>query len=121
MIYYKSWIPIRKKSSAIDGEDARQVLSLASLESMSVHDLEQELEISAAAIYRHTDDLTEVEFLRKETEITPDGDHYSTFETSVRSITFTITRGEFNVDIEFRDDIVDRFSRLWRSFGEESQ
>lgn len=87
---------------------------------MSVRDFEEELEVSPTTIYRHTSDLTELEFLIEETEITPDGDHYSTFETSVRSIEFTITRGEFNVNVQFRDDIVDRFSRLWRSFGEGS-
>lgn len=100
---------------AIGSEDARQLLALTSVEPMSADDLEEELAVSLTTVYRHTEDLVEVEFLTERTEVTPEGDHYSTFETAVRSIEFTITRGEFQVDIQYRDDIVDQFSRLWRS------
>lgn len=105
---------------AIDSEDARRVLALASLEPMSVEEFEGELGASTTTLYRHTEELNELEFLTEETEITPDGDHYSTYETTVRSIEFTIADGEFRVDLGFRDDIVDRFSRVWRSLGEPS-
>lgn len=100
---------------ALDSEDARQLLALASREPMSADDLEENLDVSLTTVYRQTEELVEVGFLREETEITTDGNQYTTFMTTVRNIEFTITRGEFRVDVQFRDDMVDRFSRLWRS------
>lgn len=104
---------------AIDSEDARQILALASLESMSAHDLEEELEVSLTTVYRYTDELVDLDLLTEETEIDPSGTQYSTFQTAIRRIAFTIHRGEFRVDLQYRDDMVDRFSRLWRALGDQ--
>lgn len=105
---------------AIDSEDARRILALASIEPMSAHDLEAELDVSLTTVYRYTEELVDLELLTEKTELTPEGTRYSTFETAVRSIEFTIGDGEFRVDVRFRDDTIDRFSRLWRSFQESS-
>lgn len=104
---------------AIDSEDARRILALASLESMSVHDLEEELEVSLTTVYRYTDELVDLDLLTEETEIDPSGTQYSTFQTAIQRIAFTIQRGEFRVDLQYRDDMVDRFSRLWRALGDQ--
>lgn len=85
------------------------MLALASLEPMSADDLEGELDVALAPVYRHTEELVELEFL--------DGNNYSTCETTVREITFEIADGEFRLDLQYRDDVVDRFGRLWRSLG----
>lgn len=103
---------------AVSSEDARAILCLASREPMSAQNLKEEIGVSVTTIYRHTGDLVDVDFLHEETEITDDGDQYSTFETNVRSVTFTIERDQFHVDVQRRDDIVDQFSRVWRSLGE---
>lgn len=105
---------------AIESEDARRVLALASLEPVSARDLDDELDVSLTTIYRHTDEFTDLEFLTETTEITPDGDHYSSYETAVRTISFTVSDGEFEATVRFREDVVDRFSRLWRSLGDRS-
>ena len=104
---------------AIDSEPSRRILAAASREPMTAQELEQEFDTSLTTIYRRTDDLVAVGFLDEETEITPAGDKYSTFTTSVRRIEFKIEDGAFSVDVQFRDDIVDRFGRLWRSLKDE--
>jgi len=101
----------------IESEDTREMLALASLEPMSADDFEGELDVSLATVYRHTEELVELEFLNEETEISPDGNNYSIYETAVREITFEITDGEFRLDLQYRDDMIDRFGRLWRSLG----
>lgn len=104
---------------AIDSESSRRILAAASREPMTAQELERELDASLTTVYRRTDDLVAVNFLDEETEITPDGDKYSTFTTAVRRIEFEVEDGAFSVDVRFRDDIVDRFGRLWRSLKDE--
>jgi predicted transcriptional regulator len=103
---------------AISSEDARTILRLADREPMSVQNLREELDASVATVYRRTDDLVDADLLKEETEITDDGDRYSTYETKIRSLTFTVEREQFRLDAQFRDDVVDRFSRMWRSLGD---
>jgi predicted transcriptional regulator len=102
---------------AIDSESSRRILAAASREPMSVSELERELDVSLTTVYRRTDDLVEASFLEEETEISPTGDNYDSFETAIRRIEFTVERGEFRVDVEFRNDMIDRFGQLWRSLG----
>lgn len=106
---------------AIDSEPSRRILAAASREPMTAQELERELDASLTTVYRRTDDLVAVDFLDEETQITPDGDKYSTFTTSVRRVEFEVEDGEFCVDVQFRDDIVDRFGRLWRSLKDEER
>lgn len=103
---------------ALASEDAREILCLANREPMSAQNLQEEVGVSVATVYRHTDDLIDANLLREETEITDDGDHYSTYETRVRSVTLTVDGERIRVDVTVRDDLVDRFSRAWRSLGE---
>lgn len=102
---------------AIESEDAREMLALASHEPMSADDLESELDVSLATVYRHAEELVELEFMEEATEITSSGNNYSTYETSVREIEFEIADGEFRLGLQYRDDVIDRFGRLWRSLG----
>ncbi|MFC4358427.1 ArsR/SmtB family transcription factor [Halobium salinum] len=101
---------------SIDSEDAREILALASREPMSVDEFEAEVGVSLATVYRRTDELTGQGFLEERTEVADDGDHYSSYETSLHRITFTVEDGEFRVDVEVRRDD-DKFARLWRSLG----
>ncbi|GAB3674166.1 ArsR/SmtB family transcription factor [Halopiger thermotolerans] len=102
---------------AIDNESSRRILAAASREPMTASELEEELDVSLTTVYRRTDDLVEASFLEQETEISPSGDNYDTFETAIRRIEFTVEPGEFRVDVHFRNDTVDRFGQLWRSLG----
>ncbi|MDS0474888.1 helix-turn-helix domain-containing protein [Natrinema sp. 1APR25-10V2] len=102
---------------AIDSESSRRILAAASREPMTADELEQALDVSLTTVYRRTDDLVEVSFLEEETEISPKGDNYDSFKTAIRRVEFTIERGEFRIDVEFRNDTVDRFGQLWRSLG----
>lgn len=102
---------------AIDTDSSRRILAAASREPMSAEELERELESSLATVYRRTEELVDVEFLTESVEIDPDGNNYTSFETAIRRISFTIEGGEFRVDVQVRDDVVDRFGRLWRSLS----
>ncbi|WP_408958171.1 ArsR/SmtB family transcription factor [Natrinema sp. 74] len=102
---------------AIDSESSRRILAAASREPMTASELEQALDVSLTTVYRQTNDLVEASFLEEETEISPTGDNYTSFKTAVRHIEFTVEHGEFRVDIQFRNDTIDRFGQLWRSLG----
>lgn len=102
---------------ALYSEVAREILRVASREPVSAEDIEEATGVSLATVYRHTEELSELDLLEEATEITEDGDHYSTFETKMRSVTLTVDRGEFHLDVRLRDDVFDRFGGCGGRWG----
>lgn len=111
-------VPEQDVLDAITSEKARDILAAASLGPNSAKDFEEEFGITLTTVYRYTNRLAETDLLRTEIQIDPEGDHYDTFETTVRRVSLVIGRGESSLDIQFRDDLTDRFTHLWRALGE---
>ena len=50
----------------------------------------------------------------EETELAPDGNHYSVYSANLESLELSLGEGEFELEITYRDeDVADRFTRMW--------
>lgn len=97
----------------LGNEQARNILALTSAKPMSVHELGDILDSSRPTIYRRVNVCQEYDLVTEATEIDDDGNHYNVYEANLERITFELEDGGFNVDIELRHDLVDRFGDFW--------
>lgn len=102
---------------AVSHETARQILAFARLEPMSAEDLADRCGTSLPTIYRRINALLEYGLLDEQIQITPDGNHYRTFETDVERVSLLIETETFGVEVQFRRDIVDKFGQFWRDLS----
>lgn len=98
-------------------ESARNILALASVESMSAHELADHLDISEPTVYRRLNVLQNYDLVAEDTRIDDDGNHYKTYETNLERVAFEIDEGEFVVDVRLKRDLVDQFERFWEDLG----
>lgn len=111
-------VPDQDILDAIGFEEARNILAAASLEPNSAQDFEAESDFALPTIYRHTNRLSKADLLQTKTQIDPADNHYEMFETTVCRVSLVIERGDWSLNIQVRDDLSDRFTRLWRAMGE---
>lgn len=92
---------------------ARQILVLARREPQSADDLDAVLDDSLPTIYRRLDTLAAFDLLEEDTRLTDDGNHYTTYETTVSGVSFDVDPDGFAVDSERREGLVDQFDAFW--------
>lgn len=101
-------------------ELAREILVLASAEPMSAAELAAACESSLPTVYRRLNALEEFDFLTHDRQVDPDGHHYKTYETKLEQLCFTIEDGGYTIDIQIRQDLVERFGAFWSGLEESS-
>jgi len=80
---------------------------------MSAGTLSERCEASQPTVYRRLDDLRECELLVERTRPDPEGGHHRTvYATNLRRITVHLADGQFDLDVDRRGDMADRFTRL---------
>lgn len=94
-------------------ESARQIIKETSDRAMSAKELTQTLNISQPTISRRLRTLTELGLVAEETNIDPDGHHYSMYRTSLEDVTVRIEDGDYEVRIKRRESPSDRISYIW--------
>lgn len=99
-------------------ELTRQILVLASEEPLSAGELSEHLDASLPTVYRRVNALLEHDLIAEHQQIDRDGNHYKTFETTLKRVSFEIEAGGYNVDVEMRRSLVDQFGELWSDLGE---
>lgn len=97
----------------LGNEHARQILALASVEPVSADDLADHTDASQPTVYRRVNVLQEYDMLREETQLDEEGNHYKTYRTTLEEVRFGVENGGFTVDIELRQEVVERFSEVW--------
>lgn len=102
----------------LGNEHVRQILALASVEPVSADDLADHTDASQPTVYRRVNVLQEYDMLTEETELDDEGNHYKTYRTTLERVCFDVEDGGFTVDIQLRQDAVERFSEVWTD-GEE--
>lgn len=115
----KEWEP-ETIFDVIGSEYARQILALGSHEPMSADELADRCGTSLPTVYRRVNALLEYDLLQEESRIDAEGNHYKEFETNLRRICFEVDAGGFDIDIQLRHDMVDRFERFWGDLEESS-
>lgn len=100
--------------SILDDEYARAILTHTSVEPMSASTLSEHCDASLPTIYRRLDRLTEYQLVTEETELAPDGNHYSVYSANLEALELTLEDGEFDLELSYREeDVADRFTRMW--------
>lgn len=98
----------------LDDEYARAILTETSVEPMSASTLSDRCDASLPTIYRRLDRLTACHLVTEDTELAPDGNHYSVYEANLDRVEFSLEDGELTADVTRREeDVADKFTRMW--------
>ncbi len=92
---------------------ARRILVLASDRPRSADDLAERLSVSRPTVYRRVNALVDYDLLRVRPRIDGRGNHYQSYETTLRRVTFEIDDGGYNIDIAMRRRLADQFESFW--------
>lgn len=98
----------------------RHILVLASQKPMAADELAEHLDVSLPTVYRRVDTLANYDLLEEDVELTEDGNHYTTYETTLRQVTFELESGGYNIDIKLRQPLVDQFEAFWEGLDQSS-
>ncbi|WP_436346827.1 ArsR/SmtB family transcription factor [Natronorubrum sp. FCH18a] len=100
--------------AVLDDEYARKILTHTSIESMSASTLSERCDASLPTIYRRLDRLEECQLVTEETELAPDGNHYSVYSANLEHLELSLEDGSFELEITYREeDVADKFTRMW--------
>lgn len=97
----------------LDDEYARAILRETSAEAMSANELSDRCDASLPTVYRRLDRLESHDLVAERTELDPDGNHYSVYEARLDRVEIQLDDGEFVFEIDYREDIADKFTRMW--------
>lgn len=100
---------------------SRQILVLASEQPLSADDLAEYLDTSAPTVYRRLNGLQEYDLITESQQIDTDGNHYQTFETTMKRISFELTEGGYKIDLQMRHSLADRFDSFWTDLEQSSR
>lgn len=100
--------------SVLDDEYARDILTHTSVEPMSASTLSERCDASLPTIYRRLDRLEACRLVTEETELAPDGNHYSVYSANLQRLELTLEEGTFDLELTYREeDVADKFTRMW--------
>ena len=100
--------------AVLDDEYARDILTHTSVEPMSASTLSDRCDASLPTIYRRLERLEECRLVTEETELAPDGNHYSVYSANLDHLELDLEDGELSLEVTYRDeDVADRFTRMW--------
>lgn len=97
----------------LENATARTILRKISQEPMSARMLSDSCEASQPTVYRRLDELRECGLLVERTQLDPEAGHHRTvYATNLRRIIVYLDDGTLDLQIDRREDIADRFTRL---------
>lgn len=104
---------IETVAGLLEDPTARAILTHTSQQPMSARTLKQRCEASGPTIYRRLERLRECDLLVERTRPDPEAGHHRTvYAPNLRRVTVTLADGELRLDIDRREDMSDRFTRL---------
>lgn len=97
----------------LEDRTVRAILTETSQEPMSATALKNRCEASGPTIYRRLERLREADLVIEGTRPDPDGGHHRTvYEPNLERVTVELTDGTLSVQIDRREGMADRFTRL---------
>ncbi|RQG89844.1 ArsR family transcriptional regulator [Natrarchaeobius halalkaliphilus] len=107
-------IDLSRILAILDDEYARDILTHTSVEPMSASTLSERCDASLPTIYRRLERLEESRLVTEETELAPDGNHYSVYSANLDRFELSLEEGSFDLELTYREeDVADRFTRMW--------
>lgn len=96
------------------GDDrARRVLFVIRQEPHSAKEISARTDISLPTVYRRLDELLEHDLVRSRTRAASDGNHYKVFECNFDATTVSLEEEGYDVVVERRESVSERFVELW--------
>jgi DNA-binding transcriptional ArsR family regulator len=92
---------------------ARRVLAAVEGGSRSADEIASRLDLSLPTVYRRLETLTEHDLVDDRTLVADDGNHYKVYDCAFESTVVSLEDGAYEVRVFRRDDVPDRFRRLW--------
>lgn len=99
--------------NTIGDEHARTVLAAISREPYSAKELAEECDMSLPTVYRRIELLQEHDLATERTTVADDGNHFKRYECNFDSTVITLEDDEYKVRIYRKENVPDRFTRLW--------
>lgn len=104
------------------GDDlARRILVLTSEQPLSADELADCLGTSPPTVYRRVNSLIEYDLLAEHQRFDGEGNHYSTFETTLKRISFEIDDGGYDIDLQVRQNLAGQFESFWSDLEQSAQ
>lgn len=103
----------------IGDQHARTVLAAISREPRSAKELAEETDLSLPTIYRRIELLQDHDLVVERTAVAEDGNHYNVYECNFDSTVIRLEDDEYDVRIYRKENLPDRFTKLWDDLGAE--
>jgi len=103
----------------IGDEYAREILAAVSMKARSAKELGEELDLSLPTVYRRIEILEEHDLITSRTLVADDGNHYQVYECNFDSTVIRLEDDEYDIRIYRRENLPDRFSKLWDDLSAE--
>lgn len=100
-------------ASILEDDCSRTILTATSTRPMTATELAEQCDVSGPTIYRRIEDLRRLDLI--ETQTRPDtdtGHHEQVYAATLSSVSVGLQDGQFDVQIDRREPIADRFTRL---------
>ena len=108
-------LSIEELLSILGDEYARAILVAASAEPQSAKALTEACDASPPTVYRRLDTLKAHDLITERTELGDDGHHYSTYESTLQSVSIKLNEEGITADVSREPiDAADRFTELWK-------
>lgn len=104
---------IEQMLETIGDQGARTILATLSQEPRSAKELTEQLEYSAATIYRRLNLLEQHDLVESQTVVADDGNHYQIYKCTFDSTVIRLQDDEYDIRIFRTDNLPDRFANVW--------
>lgn len=101
----------------LDDQYARALLVRLTDDAMTAQQLQETTEASLATVYRRLDDLADCGLVAERTRVDAEGNHYAVYEATLGELRVQLTADGFETTVDAREDVADRFTRVWREMG----
>lgn len=103
----------------IGDEHARAVLAALSRAPASAGELTDRLDLSRPTVHRRLNTLRDHDLVTERTLVGDDGNHYKEYRCNFDSTLISLEGEEYTVRIFRRENLPNRFSRLWNDLSVE--
>jgi len=100
-------------AALLEDDCARTILAATSTRPMTAKELTDHCDVSGPTIYRRIEDLDELDLIEVRTRLdTESGHHEKLYAAMLSEVSVTLREGAFEVSVDRREPIADRFTRL---------
>ena len=100
-------------AALLEDDCARTILAATSTRPMTANELTDRCDASGPTIYRRIEALREQDLIETRTKPDTDGGHHEqVYAATLSQVNVTLHDGSFEVQVERRESLADRFTRL---------